>query len=437
VVALHHRDFRFFYVALLVAGIGSQIQAFANILQIYDLTGSALQLGLTGLARAVPTIAFSLMGGIIADRVDRLRFSMVAQAINGMLSVALALLTWAGMIDVWHIYVFTFLGGAVAAINTPARSAIIPNLVPRNHLLNAIALNSTVWQSSNILGPTIAGLSIGVFGFAPTYLINGIAQIVAISALGMIRVGRVTAHARQSPARELVEGLKFVRRRSIIWVLLAADMTETFFGRYQAILPIVAVSLGAGAAGTGVLAAAPGVGNLTGAALIMAMGNFRYKGLVVISGILCYCGALVLLAAAPWAALGTPFLLDPAVKERIPTSVSPWFALAMTATFLLGVFDSIQATPRSGVIQLVTPDEFRGRVSSFQSMLTGGIPPLGQALNGAIASVIGVPLALILGASTCVVAVTSLTMARPELRAADIGADESAAPVPTPAAATT
>src|SRR5947208_6847287 len=136
VAALEHRNFRLFYIALLVAGVGGQIQTFANILQIYDLTGSAFQLGLTGLARAIPIIAFSLMGGIIADRVDRLRFSMIAQSLTGSFSVVLAWLTWVGLIDVWHIYLFTFLVSSVQAFNSPARSAIIPNLVPRAHLLN-------------------------------------------------------------------------------------------------------------------------------------------------------------------------------------------------------------------------------------------------------------------------------------------------------------
>lgn len=420
-VALQHRDFRFFYGALLVAAIGGQIQSFTNVLQIYDMTGSALQIGLTGVARAIPTIAFSLMGGVIADRVDRLKFSMVTQGINGVISVALAVLTLGGLIDVWHIYLLTFLGASVQALNAPARSALLPNLVPRHHLINAIALNSTVYQTSNIIGPTISGLSVAAFGFAPTYLINGVAQIVAILSLAMVQAGRVTVRTTQSPIQGMLEGLSFVRRRSIILVLLAADCGETVLARYQAILPIVAVALGAGHAGAGILAGGPGIGSLVGATLIMTLGNFRYKGLVVIAALLCYCCALALLGAAPWLALGTPFILDPAVQARFPETVSPWFGLAIVATFLLGMFDSMQATPRNGVIQLLTPDELRGRVSSFQSMLTNGMPPLGQAFNGALASVIGAPLALMAGAAACATYEISLAATRPDLRAPDLG----------------
>jgi len=409
-IALQHRDYRLFYIALLVAGIGGQIQTFANVLQIYHLTGSALSLGLTGLARAIPIIAFSLMGGIIADRVDRVRFSMVAQGLGGSFSVILAFLTWTEMIDVWHIYLFTFLVSSVQALNTPARSAIIPNLVPRHHLLNAIALNSTVWQTSNIMGPTIAGFAIAAIGFVPTYFIDGVAQIVSISTLAMIHVGRVTARSNQSPIRGLVEGLSFVRHRSIIMVLLAADCGETFFARYQALLPIVAANVGAGAAGLGILSAGPGIGSLVGATLVMSLGDFRYKGIVVVGAILAYCCALVVLA------------------------LSPWLALAVVATFLLGVFDSLQATPRNGVIQLLTPDNLRGRVSSFQSMLTSGVPPLGQAQMGAVVSVVGAPVAMIIGASICAALQLGLVTTRSDLRAADLGAREpEVRPVPVAA----
>ena len=412
-VAFQHRDFRLFYVALLIAGIGGQIQAFANTLQIYELTGSPLHLGLTGLARAIPVIAFSLMGGVIADRVDRLRFSIVTQVLTGAISVGLAALTFSGAIDVWHIYLCTFLGGCLQALNQPTRSAIIPNLVPREHLLNAIALNSTVWQSSNVLGPVIAGVAIAAVSFGPTYLINGLAQIVAISMLALIHIGKVAARPSQSPLRGLVEGLSFVQQRSIILVLLTADCAETLFGRYQAILPIIAANVGAGAAGLGLLAAAPGIGNLTGAAVIMSLGNVRYKGLFCIFGILAYAVALVLLA------------------------VSPWFLLCVAATFLLGFFDSIQATPRNAVIQLVTPDELRGRVSSFQSMLTGGVPSLGQALNGGVASVVGVPLALLTGAGAMAAVQLGLLATQPELRKRDLGADEPRAATPLTSAAGT
>lgn len=408
VAALQHRNFRLFYAALLVAGIGGQLQTFTSLLQVYELTGSPLHLGLTGLARALPVITLSLMGGVIADRVDRIRFSMAAQAVTGLLSVILAALTFAGVIDVWHIYLITFFSGAVQALNHPAQTAIIPNLVPRHHVLNAIALNSTVRQSSVVLGPVIGGVAIAALSFAPTYLLNGAAHLVTVGTLARIRIPPVAARPTQSPLHGLVEGLSFVRRRSIILVLLAADSAETLFGRYQAMLPIIAANVGAGATGLGVLSAAPGVGSLVGAMLIMSLGNIPYKGLVVIGALLAYCGALVLLA------------------------LSPWFLVSVAATFMLGLFDSLQATPRNAVIQLMTPDELRGRVASFQGMLTTGLPSVGQALLGALGAVVGVPPAMIIGATTCATVQVVLVTTRRDLRAANLGAEEPVRPLPRP-----
>ena len=184
VVALEHRDFRLFYTALLVAGLGAQIQSTAILIQVYEITGSPVHLGLTGLARALPTIIFSLMGGIIADRVDRRRFILVTQLLPAVFAGILAWLTAAGEIAVWHMYVLIFLNGCVTSLGAPARSAILPNLVPRHHLINAIALHSTVWQASNIIGPSIAGVSIAVVGLTATYVVNGLLHVGSLGEIG-------------------------------------------------------------------------------------------------------------------------------------------------------------------------------------------------------------------------------------------------------------
>lgn len=424
--ALRHRDFTLFYLALLVGALGGQLQSFANILQIYELTGSALHLGLTGLARGVPTIVLSLVGGIVADRVDRLRFTMVTQALTGLLSVGLAALTVSGHVAVWHIYLVIFIGGVLTAVNTPARSAIIPNLVPRTDLLNAIALNSTVWQTSRIVGPMLASLSVATFGFAAadlwdgpgaatedqtrvltwgftiTYLINGLLHLLTLGALAVIRTSPGPARSRQSPLTGLVEGVAFVRERSVILVLLLMDAAQTIFGAYVVLLPILADHLGVGVTGLGLLMAAPGVGSLVGAAIVMVLGDIRYKGVVVAAAILAYCGAVVGLA------------------------VSPWFSVSLAIVFLLGLFDSLQATPRNGLIQLITPDQLRGRVSAFQHMMTTGMPAVGQVQSGALASLVGAPLALAMGAGVCTAIILGFMVARPELRAAEIEAERPA-----------
>ena len=207
IAALKHRDFRLFYIALVVAGLGSQVQSTANIWQIYQLTGSAFYLGLTGLVRALPILALSLIGGVIADRVDRRRFIIVTQTVAGCFSLVLAWLTFTGDIQLWHIYSVTFLNSSLTALNAPARSAIIPNIVPKQKLLNAFALNSTVWQISNILGPAIGGVCIGLFGLATTYLVNGVAHLITLAALMAMHLSRVTAPSRKTTLTALAEGM--------------------------------------------------------------------------------------------------------------------------------------------------------------------------------------------------------------------------------------
>ena len=390
--ALQYRDFRLFYSALLSAALGSQIQTTANIWQVYELTDSSLHLGLTGLARGLPILAFSLVGGVIADRVDRRRFIMLAQAINGLLAVALALLTATGRIQVWHIYLFTMISSALTAFSAPARNAIIPNLVPQTLLLNALGLNSTVWQMSHLVGPALAGTCIALFGLPTTYMMNGAAHLVTLAALAVMHLGPLPARPRQPALKSLLEGLSFVRYQSIILVLLAMDSAAVFFGSYRILLPVFARELGVGAEGLGLLLSAPAAGSLLGAAVIMSLGDVRYKGLFVVSGILAYCLFLVLLAA------------------------SPWFFLSLLVTLALGFFDSLQAVPRNIVIQSITPNELRGRVSSFQSMLTNGAPALGHAQSGAVAALIGAPLAIVTGAVICAAVILGMAATRRDLR---------------------
>jgi MFS family permease len=342
-------------------------------------------------------MVLSLVGGVAADRFDRRKLIILSQATAGVLALALAVLTALGRIEVWHIYAVIITNSVLNALSAPARQAIIPNLVPREHLLNAIALNSTINQLSNIVGPALGGASIALTGSAvAAYAVNGALHIVTLIALAVMHLGATPPRPRVSPLHSLVEGLAFVRKRSIILVLLSMDWSATFFGAYRALLPVFARNLGVGAGGLGLLMAAPAVGSLVGATVIMSLGDVRYKGMWVLGGILAYCAALVLLA------------------------VSPWFPLALLATLLLGFCDSVQATPRNATIQAITPDDLRGRVSSLQTILTNGGPSLGQTQSGMVAAVLGAPLTIILGAVCCAAVVLTIAAKRPDLRDPDL-----------------
>ena len=405
--AMQYGAYRRFAISLLLTSLGVQLLQASILWQVYELTGSALALGLTGLARAGPHIALSLIGGVAADRVNRVRLIQIGQVANGTLVILLAGLTLSGHVDVWHLYAVTFLNGSFTALTQPARSAIIPWLIPRPKLVNAVALNSTITQTSQITGPAFAGLAIGLAGLGPVYVCNGIFYLLAMVAIMAVKVPTMPKESVDSPWRSFREGLTFVRSKPVILSLLSLDVAQTVFGSYKALLPIIATNLGAGAAGYGLLSAAPGIGSVVGSGFIMSLGDMRYKGLFTVFGVLGYCASLALLAG------------------------SPWFILAFIPAGMLGACNSIQAIPRNSAIISIAPDELRGRVEAFRSMLAGGGPPLGDALSGALASMLGPAMALVAGAMTCATIVSGIGFSRKELRDPYLGSafDPQAVPL--------
>jgi MFS family permease len=293
------------------------------------------------------------------------------------------------------------LNGGFTAFTQPGRTAVIPSLIPGEKLVNAIALNATIMQSSQIIGPAFAGVAIGLIGLGWVYTLNGLFYLLAMIALIAVRVPLPLRTAGESPWRSFLDGLIFVRSKPVIISLLALDLGETIFGSYRALLPILATNLGAGAGGYGLLSAAPGVGSVIGSVFILSLGDMRYKGLYTIFGVLAYCAALVLLA------------------------LSPWFLLAAVAAALLGTTNSIQVIPRNTAIIAISPDSLRGRVEAFRTMLAGGGPPLGYTLSGGAAALLGAPLALVLGAAACAALVAAIGLTRRELRDPDLGSRQA------------
>lgn len=380
--------------------MGSQLLQTAMFWQIFDITGSAILLGLNGLARAAPHMLLSLVGGVIADRLNRVHLIQWGQVLNAILLVTLGLLTIMGMIEIWHLYAITFLNSGFSALTQPARTALIPSLVPRDRLVNAVGLNASVGQVSQILGPALAGIGIAMLGLGSVYILNAVFYGAAIIAILGITVKDQRETISDGPWRSFLEGLGFVRQRPVILSLLIMDLSAVVLGSYRALLPIFAELLGTGAAGYGLLSAAPGVGSLLGAAFILSLGDMRYKGLYTVFGVLSYSAALALMA------------------------LSPWFWLTLIAAGLLGVTNTVQMIPRNSVILGISPDALRGRVEAFRSMLAGGGPPLGYTLSGAVAAVFGAPLAVLLGAITCSVVVVGVALKHQALRDPHLGVSE-------------
>jgi MFS family permease len=350
--------------------------------QIYDLTGSAVALGFFGLVSALPLIPTSLLGGVLADAVERRRLMMVTSVLALLTVGLLALLTALDLVEIWHLYGAGFILTIVGVLDRPARQALIPALVARDHLLNAYTMMTTLVQVGGLVGPVIAGLALILGGPALGYAAHALSYVAVLLALALLKVPPVVTSGRGVSVASVVEGLKFVGSRPLILGLLGLDMAAMLFGYYQILLPIIARDvLHVGEVGFGMLSAAPAAGALVGASAMLILGSLRRPGVVMLLAVAAYGCALV--------GLG----------------LSTLFPLSLLFAGLLGVTDALSVTIRHTTVQLSTPDELRGRVSSaFQISVQGG-NSLGAVTVSFAASVLGAGAALVLGGGLVVLVV--------------------------------
>ena len=372
---LKQRDFGFFWLSLLFSAVGSQISTVAVAWQVYEITDSPFQLGLTGLLRALPVMILSLPGGVIADRMDRRNLLIITQSLAALLALALALLTSTGQIRVWHIYAVTFLSGAVGIFDAPARTAMIPALVSAEQLASAYALNITWRQIATLAGPFIGGIIIGALGVGAAYYIDAASFLAVIICLGfMRRQVRPARDQKESPLQSVRVGFNFIRDNSVILALMSMDACVQFFGAYRSMMPAFARDiLGVGPAGLGALLGVPALGALAGSGLILGLGNPKRKGQLIIAVTLLYTIGLICFA------------------------LSRSLALSLLIVFFLGLVDAVGETLRDTLVQLTTPDSMRGRVKSFDQVFMSAGTYMGHAQMGAAATFLGVPGALVLG----------------------------------------
>jgi MFS family permease len=371
---LAERNFGLFWVSLLVSAVGSQLSNVAIGWQVYELTNSPLQLGLTGLFRAIPTIIFSLTGGVLADRVDRRRLLIVTQSLAMALAFLLSFLTKTGWVQVWHIYAITFLTGTVTTFDIPARMALTPSLVSRENLSMAFALNVTLRQTASLLGPFLAGIIIAWLGLSWSHFLNGVSFLGVVICLITMKVRAAPAERKENAWQSMSAGLRFVRGNSVILGLLLMDTCVSFFGAYRVLMPVFARDLlGVGPTGLGALLGAPAVGALVGSSIIIGSGNLNRAGRHVLWVTLAYTAGLVLFA------------------------VTRSFVLSLVINFVIGGLDAVGETLRVTIIQLLTPDDMRGRVQALVHVFVMGIPFLGQSYIGAAASLLGPASAVVLG----------------------------------------
>ncbi|MEU8617546.1 MFS transporter [Streptomyces sp. NPDC048623] len=373
---LRHRDFDLYWGGVVLSQIGTRGAVAANLYQVYELTGSTAQVGLVGLAQAVALVVLSPLGGVYADRLDRRRLLQASQALALLVSAALAAVTLAGHATVWAVVLSSLLATAAATFDQPARQALIPAMVPREHLVDAFALLNPSRELAVLLGPALAGLLIAIGGPGLVYAFDTVTYAVLVGVLALLRTPGLKPPdgARQPVWQSMREGMAYVVRRPVIRQLIGLDLSATVFGAYRVLLPALAADVWhTGATGYGLLSAAPSAGALIGSVWVFRLVRTARSGHVVLYGTAAYGLAVVGLALAP----------------------SLWPALVMALA--LGAADAVATTVRHAAVQLETPDELRGRVSAGYQIASRGGPAVGDSLMGVAAGVLGPVTALAAG----------------------------------------
>ncbi len=358
-----------------------------------------LALGMVGLVRVVPIVVFSMLSGVAADAFDRRRMMLVTQSVMTVFAAALAWLTFRGLSALWPIYVLAALTSAANAFDMPARQALYPNLVPREHLPNAISLNTIMFQMASVIGPSLAGIVIAALGIGWAYTFNTVSFLAVMVALLMMRnvPGRALVAAdgeRRLSLRAAVDGFRFVFASPTIRSTMLLDFFATFFSSAMTLLPIFAQDiLHVGASGYGWLYAAPSVGALlAGGLMVRIVDNIERRGAVLIAAVGAYGIATVLFG------LSRDF----------------WLTFACLAA--VGASDTVSTVLRNIVRQLETPDHIRGRMTGVNMIFFLGGPQFGEMEAGLVANWFGAPLSVVTGGLGCLVATLWVVVTTPALR---------------------
>ena len=373
--ALRHRDFDLYWFGVVFSQIGTRGTVAANLYQVYELSRSTAITGLVGLAQAVSLLVLSPLGGAYADRLDRRRLLQATQLLALIVAGGLAVVTELGRATTAEVLVCVLLTTAAGTFDQPARQALIPAMVPRRELPQAFALLNPSRELAVLTGPALAGLFIAIHGPGLMYAADAATYAVLVVVLGLLRIPRLVPDRHQPVLRSIVAGARFVRRRPTIWLMMSLDLSATLFGAYRVVLPALTLTvLHAGPTAYGLLSSAPSAGALLATwPVVHLVGRRTGTG-------------RILLAASAGYGVATLFL----AQSRL-------LLLALLAGLLVGAFDALATTIRQAAVQLETPDEMRGRVSSIYQMASRGGPAFGDTIIGSFASLVGPISALSLG----------------------------------------
>ena len=377
----------------MLSSLAGQIRNVATLYQVYNISGSAFKLGLTGFLETLPFIIFGLYAGAVADAFDRKKMLVATISLQIVPNMVLGILTLTGATQVWHIYALGLVGAFVEVFNWPARAAMIPRLVPQSLLMNAMVVNTMILQTSFLVGPAIGGFLIDQVGLATAYFASTLLFVpAAIAILSVKASGKIEGARRRVNFKSIIEGIEFIWIQRIILSLFLLDFAVVLVGFYRPILPIFAADVfKTGAAGLGLLYAAPSAGSLLGTTVLLMAGDVQRKGVLVIVAALFFAAGLALLG------------------------ISQWFWMAVVAVLLLGFADSISVAIRRTVVQLLAPDGMLGRAASLITVFAQTTNGLGALLAGITAQYMGASNALLVGSALCFVMILGICLAIPQL----------------------
>ncbi len=391
---LRNRNYALLFWGQLISAAGTQMQMVAVSWQVYLLTHSAVALGVIGLVQAIPRLIFSLAGGVFADVFDRRKMLLVIEILLAATSTILALCTIFNVINIVIIYIVVLIAASVSAFEFPTRQAVVPSLVPRRQMADAMSLSMAMMQLTFVIGSTAGGFVIAWLGVANTYWVDVVSYFVVIGSLLLMTVPRVPAEKRaQAGFGALSDGVHFLRAHPVILAVLSLDFFATFFGSPKALLPVYASDiLHVGPQGLGVLLAATSIGAVVLTPFAGRIGRIARQGLGIV------------LAIITWGVCIVAFGLYPATL---------WLSVLFLAA--AGAADMVSMILRGVIVQLITPDEYRGRIQAVNAMFVIGGPMLGQFESGLAAGLVTPEFSVVSGGLACIIATLAIVACVPNL----------------------
>ena len=392
--SLRHRDFRRFWIGMLISVIGTWMQITAQGWLVYDLTKSALYLGIVGACASLPMLLFSLPAGVIADRFSKHRIVFITQSLAALQAGVLALLVYSGVVKVWHVMALAAMLGVVNAFDMPTRQSMVLDLVEREDIFNAVSLNSSAFNSGRVIGPSVAGMLLAAAGMRGCFLINALSFLPLIVILATIRPRPPQALTEGSMLEHIGSGVRWVRGHSVALALLALTGLASLFAMpYATLMPMFAREIfHLGPTGYGFLMSAPALGALVAATAMTAIGHRLRLGAITVLGSFIFPLALMLLGRAPS------------------------YLVAMVILFIIGFGMMSFNTTSNTMLQKEPPDELRGRVMGLRTFVFAGMAPLGNLQIGAMAQWLGPRWAVAIDGAICLVAAATAWWRAPELR---------------------